>query len=259
MTWTTRPRSEAGGLAAIVLGAGPRVVLLHGVGLRAEAWNAQLDALGVGYSLCALDLPGHGESPALPGTPGLAEYSQAVAACLGQGAVLIGHSFGAMIALECAIRHPDLVRGVAALNAVYRRSPEARASVMARAGSLDGRGPADPAQPIARWFGDAPSSARDACENWLREVDPAGYRAAYRVFAEEDGPSDAGLAALRCPALFLTGAEEPNSTPDMSRAMADLAPKGRARIIEGAAHMMPMTHAAEVNAALAQFLEECYP
>ncbi|MFD0860153.1 alpha/beta fold hydrolase [Roseovarius aquimarinus] len=257
MTWTTRPRSEAGALSGIAAGEGPPIVLLHGVGLRAEAWNAQLDALSPRARCLALDLPGHGESPALPGAPSLAEYSEAVAACLGEGAVVIGHSFGAMIALDCAIRHPGLVRGVAALNAVHRRSPEARASVMARAGGLDGHTPADPAQPIARWFGDAPSSARDACERWLRAVDPAGYKAAYQVFAREDGPSDAGLAALRCPALFLTGAEEPNSTPDMSRAMADLAPKGRAEIIERAAHMMPMTHAPAVNAALARFLEEC--
>ena len=54
----------------------------------------------------------------------------------------------------------------------------------------------------------------------------------------------------------MTGELEPNSTPAMSRAMAKLVPNGRAQIVKGAAHMMPMTHAAEVNAALSTFLNE---
>jgi pimeloyl-ACP methyl ester carboxylesterase len=55
----------------------------------------------------------------------------------------------------------------------------------------------------------------------------------------------------------MTGAQEPNSTPAMSRAMADLAPDGQAVIIEGAAHMLPMTHREEVNTHLLSFAERC--
>jgi pimeloyl-ACP methyl ester carboxylesterase len=77
------------------------------------------------------------------------------------------------------------------------------------------------------------------------------------VFANEDGPADTGLATLQCPALFITGADEPNSTPAMSAAMAKLTPNGRAVIVAGAAHMLPMTHAAEVNTALIDFFTEC--
>jgi len=43
----------------------------------------------------------------------------------------------------------------------------------------------------------------------------------------------------------------------MSRAMADLAPDGQAVIIEGAAHMLPMTHREEVNTHLLSFAERC--
>lgn len=257
MTWTTRPRSDAGGLAAIVAGDGPALVLIHGVGLRAEAWNAQIDALCGRFRVIAPDLPGHGQSPPLPGTPRLADYTAAIAAALPGPSIVIGHSMGAMIALDLAVRVPDRVRGVAALNAICRRGPEAARAVRSRAAGLDGRTLPDPAPTLSRWFGDRISPERAACNRWLRSADPRGYRNAYRAFAEGDAPPDADLVALPCPALFATGADEPNSTPAMSRALAALAPQGRAEILAGAAHMMPMTHAAQVSALLADFAASC--
>ncbi len=65
MTWTTRPRSDHATLSAITAGQGATVVFIHGVGLRAEAWGAQLDALSPHYRVVAVDMPGHGGS-ALP-------------------------------------------------------------------------------------------------------------------------------------------------------------------------------------------------
>ena len=256
MTWTTRQRSEFGALRAIVAGEGPLVLLIHGVGLRAEAWNAQITALAQRAKVVAVDMPGHGKSPLPDGDMALADYTDAIAAGLDQPAMVVGHSMGAMIALDMAIRHPNLVRGVAALNAIFQREDAAARAVRARAGGLDGVTVADPSAPLQRWFGEAPSPERAACDTWLRGVDPLAYRMAYRVFAQEDGPAPQALAKMECPALFLTGADEPNSTPAMSRAMAELAPQGRAEIIPDAAHMMPMTHPSEVNAALLSIVEE---
>lgn len=257
MIWTTRQRSEIGPFAAVVAGDGPTLVLIHGVGLRAEAWGAQIDALSCDFRIVAIDMPGHGDSAALHTAPTLSDYSRTVATCLETPCVVVGHSFGAMIALDLAIAQPDKVAGVAALNAIYRREPSARAAVIARAARLDGTSVADPTAPLARWFGDTQSPERTACAGWLRAVDPAGYKDAYTVFAHADGPTDAGLKSLACPALFMTGGQEPNSTPAMSRAMADLAPNGHCAVIEDAAHMMPMTHAADVTARIATFAKAC--
>lgn len=256
MIWTTRPRSEFGALRAITAGDGPTVLFIHGVGLRAEAWNAQIDALSDRFRTVAVDMPGHGQSP-LPGRAlGLWDHTDAIAAGVDAPVFVIGHSMGAMIALDMALRHPGLVRGVAALNAIYQRDQAAAEAVQARADTLDGRTSADPSATLARWFGDTASPERDACKDWLSSVDPAAYRMAYRVFAHENGPKTSALKGLGCPSLFLTGREEPNSTPAMSLAMARLAPQGRAQVIETAAHMMPMTHAGEVNASLLAFLDE---
>ena len=56
------------------------------------------------------------------------------------------------------------------------------------------------------------------------------------------------------PALFLTGALDANSTPAMARQMAAVAPRGRAVVIEGHGHMVPMTAPAAVNDALRTWL-----
>lgn len=256
MTWTIRPRSKLGTLTAITGGSGPKVLLVHGVGLRAEAWGGQFETLAQTCRVMAVDMPGHGESPRIADHPQLADFTDAIAVILTEPAVVIGHSFGAMIALDMATRYPDLVHGVAALNGIFQRDVAAKDAVLARAASLDGKTTADPTATLIRWFGAEPSAARGACQGWLCEVDPAGYRDAYRVFAAEDGPSEKALRNFRCPALFLSGENEPNSTPQMSRRMAELALFGRAAILKGAAHMLPMTHVTEVAAILKKFIQD---
>ena len=257
MIWTTRPRSDQGGLACIKEGEGPRVLLLHGVGLQADAWAAQVPDLAPHFQVIAPDMPGHGHSGRLVGRASLSVYSDAVAQLLDRPTVVVGHSMGAMIALDIAARYPELVAGVAALNAIYRRSDAAKQAVLERAESLRSETGPNPEPTLERWFGTEPSEARSACGAWLKGADLQGYRTAYEVFAREDGPSDQALISLKCPAFFMTGSLEPNSTPAMSQAMAALTPNGQAHVIEAAAHMMPMTHHEEVTRALMAFATEC--
>ena len=151
MTWKARPRSEFGGLSAIISGTGPLIVLIHGVGLRAEAWNKQIDALSPHFRIVAVDMPGHGESPMLESSSALADYTDVVAATIEEPALLIGHSMGAMIALDLACRFPDRVGGVAT-----RRTPHARSGVGGvrrpgdgRRGAVGGPGQPGPDKPSA--------------------------------------------------------------------------------------------------------------
>ena len=257
MTWTTRPRSEFGKLAAIKEGTGPTLLLLHGVGLRAEAWNGQIDGLRDKFSIVAPDMPGHGLSQPFEDAARLSEYTDRVAEMVDGPVLIAGHSMGAMIALELACRFPEYVQGVAALNAIYQRDEDATRAIQTRAKSMPIDHAADPAQTLTRWFGSSELPARDFCSAWLKTVSPAAYKLAYSAFAQEGGPKERDLAALQMPALFITGADEPNSTPAMSRAMAATVPDGEAVIVEGAAHMMPMTHPQRINAELTAFFDRC--
>lgn len=262
MTWTTQQRSDAAnGLRWIKRGNGAPVVLIHGVGLRAESWGAQISALSEQFTVHAIDMPGHGESQGFAHVPVLADYTDAIAAAIttiGAPVPVAGHSMGALVAMDLAIRHPHLCRGVIAANAIFRRTPEAAAAVQTRAAAMSETAVADPTPILQRWFGsDLDGASARACRNWLTSADLVGYKKAYTVFAGEDGPTDEGLANLDCPALFYTGGDEPNSTPAMSHAMAALAPNGEARILHGATHMMMMTHIKEVNSVVRDFFTDC--
>lgn len=93
------------------VGEGPPVVLVHGsiVG-AARTWRRQM-ALGDHWSLCIPDRPGFGRSPPLARGDFELEAS-AIASLLGSGAHLVGHSYGAVIALYAAALRPEAVRSL---------------------------------------------------------------------------------------------------------------------------------------------------
>lgn len=257
--WAGLPRTiRSGVLSGYRIGQGPALVLIHGVGLRLEAWGAMLPNLSRHFTVYAMDMPGHGEST-WSGEATIGEFANAFASLfekLGGPVCVAGHSMGAMLAVELARRHPK-IGAVAALNGIYQRSSPAKDAVLARAQALAAHGKSDPTPTLHRWFDPNPTGlkarASAACLHWLTEADPAGYSAAYMAFALHDGPTAASLESLACPALFATGADEPNSTPQMSIAMANASASGQALIIPDAAHMMPMTHGVEIADHLASF------
>ena len=163
--------------------------------------------------------------------------------------MVVGHSMGALIAIDLAIRYPDHVTAIVAMNAPYQRSDTAKAAVQARANSIAGEENLNFDSTLERWFdSDATgirAAAKTSCEQWLHHLNITGYGQAYSAFAHHDGPNKTELGSIRCPALFMTGGDEPNSTPAMSQAMASAVVQGEFHIVSGARHMMSMTHKGE--------------
>jgi pimeloyl-ACP methyl ester carboxylesterase len=89
---------------------------------------------------------------------------------------------------------------------------------------------------------------------WLTDVDMGAYATAYGAFAEGDDLYSDRWPGVTCPALFLTGELDPNSTPQMALDLAAAAPHGEACIIAGHRHMVNMTAPDEVTAALQHWL-----
>jgi len=250
--------SEGRAVRLLEAGAGEPLLLIHGVGMRAEAWEPQMGALAAGHRVIAVDMPGHGGSDLLAEgarLPDYVDWAAEVIRRLGCGPVnLAGHSMGALIAAGVAVEHPGLLRRVAMLNGVYRRSPEARAAVLARAEEIL-RGEGSIEAPLTRWFGEDDGAVRDRVAGWLHTVDPRGYAAAYRAFAEGDLAYADRLGDIRCPALVLTAGGDANSSPAMAEAMAASAPLGEAIVIAGHRHMVNLTAPEAVTQAMRRWLQ----
>ena len=104
-------------IAYQVAGEGPPLLLIHGLGASSMAWHFQLDRLAAAHRVSAIDLPGHGASPA-PAAPVDGEVAAAIVAAfleqvLGGPAAVAGHSLGGAIALLAALRRPELVSALA--------------------------------------------------------------------------------------------------------------------------------------------------
>jgi pimeloyl-ACP methyl ester carboxylesterase len=102
---------RASELDVIRVGGGPRVVLVHGsvVGPR-RTWSRQME-LASHWSLVLPHRPGFGASPPLCRGDFELE-APLIADLLGEGAHLVGHSYGAVIALYTAALAPDRVRSL---------------------------------------------------------------------------------------------------------------------------------------------------
>ena len=87
-------------------------------------------------------------------------------------------------------------------------------------------------------------------------AEPSGYAAAYHAFAHAEETYAARLDEITCPALFLTGELDPNSTPAMTRAMAAATPHGHAVVLHGQRHMANMVAPGAVGDAMQAWLAE---
>lgn len=83
------------------------LVLLHGWGLSSSVWKPLTALLAGNFTLHAPDLPGHGR--ATPAGPSLDEWANALLPQIPDGAILVGWSLGAQLALHLAQQAPERV------------------------------------------------------------------------------------------------------------------------------------------------------
>ncbi|MGY4742913.1 alpha/beta fold hydrolase, partial [Streptomyces sp. ATMOS53] len=80
--------------------------------------------------------------------------------------------------------------------------------------------------------------------------DRTSYLACYDVFATADAGLWPRLPDITAPTLAVTGADDPGSTPAMSRLLADRISGGRALIVPGTRHLLPLERPEELARAV---------
>jgi pimeloyl-ACP methyl ester carboxylesterase len=107
--------SEHGQLATRTLGdAGPRVVFVHGLFGQGRNWTTIARGLADRHRVTLVDLPDHGHSPWSDRVDYL-DMADRLAAELessGEPVTLVGHSMGGKVAMQLALRRPELLRAL---------------------------------------------------------------------------------------------------------------------------------------------------
>jgi 3-oxoadipate enol-lactonase len=234
--------------------SGRAAVFLHGLGGRRTNWDLQLAALSDIRRCCAVDLPGYGDSAGVPGS--LSEVAAGIAewiAGLGNGPVdLVGLSFGGMVAQHLTLDHPELVRTLTLLDT----SPAFGLDGVTTPESwLDSRIRAirdpDPSAPgieavVAGLVGrHASTEVRSTMVESMRAVPAATLEAACRALVRHDTRDR--LDQITAPVLVMVGAEDTETPPSYSEAIAAPIAGAELVVVPGAGHLLNLEDPDTVN------------
>ncbi len=237
----------------------PSVVFIHGAGMDHTVWNLQTRWFAHhGRNVLALDLPGHGrsEGPPLGSIDALAEWLPGLldAARVAQAA-LVGHSMGALVALETAARHPSRVWALALLGVADRMPVHPGLLKSAREGGHEA------IDLIASWgFGRrAHLGGARAPGLWmvgggvrLLERGPAPALAVDLAACDAYTGAVAAASKIRCPAVMITAELDRMTPPGAAAGLARTIAGVRQVVLKGTGHMMMVEQPDQTLDALAE-------
>jgi 3-oxoadipate enol-lactonase len=266
--------------AFTVLGSGPTVVMLHGIGGGHLAFAPQVETLASsGYRAVAWDMPGYGRSASIePYTfKGLAQSCIALIEGLlaadeqdgpghasadrakRRGIILLGHSMGGMVAQEVVARRPELVqRLILCGTSPSFGKPDGnwqREFIAQRTAPLDaGKSMAELAEVLVpQMAGPAslPEGVRLATV-CMSQIPASTYRRALEALVTFD--RRANLPQIQVPTLLVAGQHDRNAPPAVMKKMADAIPRSTYVEMRGVGHLQNLEAPDEFDGLLLNFL-----
>lgn len=239
----------------------PAVILIHGAGMDRTVW--QFQSRNIAYRerrVLAVDLPGHGQSEGTP-PQGIGEMADWICRFMDAAgvdkAILIGHSMGALIALDAAARHPERVdklvlMGVAETMPVHPDLLEAARNNLPLAPEL-----------IVYWgvgersqIGSHPEPGlwiQGACEALLK-LSNDGVIANDLAACADYADGEKSAKNVRCPALFVLADDDKMTPAKKGLALAEHVTDATSVVIENTGHMMMAENPDDVFKAFKGFV-----
>jgi pimeloyl-ACP methyl ester carboxylesterase len=244
-------KSDACDLYYEEAGEGVPILLVHPAGSTASTWGAAADDLAQIGRVIVYDRRGYARSGGEP--PRRMSTHTADAAALLERvdagpAVVVGTSAGAAIAVDLAVRRPDLVRVVVAHEFPWRFTRHlpsvSQATTLLRIGWLVlRRRQTDAAEALLRHvytYRDGGTAWDAFPEDWRRIArENAGAALVDLVNSISIYPSRMDLATVKVPVVCSYGARSPGSMFRLTRLLAAAIPTARPHRIEGAGHAAP--------------------
>ena len=238
-------------------GNGVPILLIPPAGTTASTWGPVTDELARIGRVITYDRRGYARSVSEP-VRSVSRHTFDAAAILehlrAAPAIVVGTSAGATIAVDLALRRPDLVQAVIAHEAAWRarrRLPNrSQLAAIAKIGWLALRGrhgdAADALLRAAYAYRDG-GTAWDAFPEEWRRVARENGRAALRDFRNSVGnyPSPQDLATINVPVVCSYGARSPHNIADLTRSLASAIPTATTHQIAGAGHAAPFDATAD--------------
>jgi pimeloyl-ACP methyl ester carboxylesterase len=256
------------------LGEGPGVVCLHANASNSGQWRGLMEALSGRFRVFAVDSYGAGKSPEWPSDDAItladeADLAEPVLERAGSPLALVGHSYGAAIALIAALRNPGRVRALALYEPTLFSLIEAESPP-----PNDGDGIRDCVNDSARFLaaGNRDAAAERFIDYWMArgawaampaERKPAIAAAVTKVrrwahaLTRESTPLHA-FRRLDVPVLYMTGKRSTASAHGVAKRLCAVLPRVQVLEFEKLGHMGPVTHPEPVNAAIREFLERTF-
>ena len=233
------------------VGDGPPILLIHPAGATASTWGSATEELAQIGRVITYDRRGYARSGGEP-VRSMSTHTVDAAAILDYlrtpPAAVVGTSAGAAIAIDLAVRRPDLVQVVIAHEFPWRfirQLPSvSQVAALAKIGSLALRGRyADAAEVLLRsayTYRDGGNAWDAFPEEWRKAARQDG-RATLADFRNSIGeyPSRRDLATVQIPVVCTYGSRSPDSMFRLVRTLASAITTARTSQIPGAGHAAP--------------------
>jgi 3-oxoadipate enol-lactonase len=253
MTTARLHASEDGPVDAPVLVFGPSL------GTDLGLFDAQVAAFAGSHRVIRYDLRGHGGSEVVPGPCTMADLAGDVVALLDRLGVdrfsYAGVSIGGAIGQQLALTVPERIEKLAIIaSAAQFADPP---SWSKRAQQVREQGTESlVASRTGTWFTEAWAAEHPAEAERLLAMLRATPAEGYAACCEAIGAFDVRdrLGEISAATVAIAGAEDPATTGEMVRFIAESIPGAQFVVVPGAGHLPNATHPDEVNTALREHL-----